>query len=107
MKTEYDKDQGSALVASDEEAVELRSVTPVMAANTQRLFLWDRPVNGFTKSRKCRNEPPSKRRDSELPEQGVKGNAIPFGGVKRRQSLIGVPGRNVRRGSRARPRPVK
>ena len=52
MKTEYDKDQGFALVESDEEAVELRSVTLVMAANTQRLFLWDRPANGSAKSRK-------------------------------------------------------
>jgi len=107
VKTEYDKDQGIALAESDEEAVELRSVTPVMAANTQRLFLWDRPVNGSAKSWKVRDEPPGKRRDPELPEAGVKGNAIPFGGVKRRQSLIWVPGRNVRRRSRARPRPVK
>ena len=52
VKTEYDEDQGAALVESDEEAVELRSVTPVMAANTQRLFLWDRPANGSAKSRK-------------------------------------------------------
>ena len=92
---------------SNEEAVELRSVTPVMAANTQRLFLWDRPANGFAKSRKDRNEPPGKRRDPELPEAGVKGKAFPFGRVKRRQSLIRVPGGNVRRRSRARPRPVK
>ena len=52
VKTEDDEDQGTALVESDEEAVELRSVTPVMAANTQRLFLWDRPVNGSAKNRK-------------------------------------------------------
>lgn len=32
MKTEYDKDQGLALVESDEEAVDFRSVTPVMVA---------------------------------------------------------------------------
>lgn len=31
VKTEYGKDQGAALVEPDEEAVELRSVTPVMA----------------------------------------------------------------------------
>ena len=37
-----------------------------------------------------------------MPEQRVKGNAVPFGGVKRRQSLIWVLGRSVRRGSRAR-----
>ena len=32
VKTEYDKDQGFALVEPDEEAVELRSITAVMAA---------------------------------------------------------------------------
>jgi len=32
VKTEYDQDQGLVLVESDEEAVELRSVTPVLAA---------------------------------------------------------------------------
>lgn len=75
--------------------------------NDQRLFLRDRPVNGSTKSRKDWNEPPGKRRDPELPEAGVKGNAVPFGEVKRRQSLIWVLGRSAWRGSRARPRPVK
>ena len=52
MKTEYDKDQGFALVESDEEAVELRSVTPVMVANTQRLFFAEPSDKRFRKNRK-------------------------------------------------------
>ena len=52
VKTEYGKGQGTALVEPDEEAVELRSVTPVMAAKHSAAFLWDRPVNGSAKSRK-------------------------------------------------------
>ena len=40
--------------------------------------------------------------------QGVKGNAIPFGRVKRRQLLIWVQGRSIPAGgSRVQPRPGK
>ena len=44
------KAKASPWSKSDEEAVELCSVTAVMAANTQRLFLWDRPANGSAKA---------------------------------------------------------
>ena len=81
VKTEYDEDQGAALVESDEEAVDLRSTALLrMAAkhsaailrdkaeddcrtcasrhlrptySEKRSFeLWDRPANGSAKSRK-------------------------------------------------------
>ena len=81
VKTEYGKDQGTALVESDEEAVELRSIALLrMAAkhsaailrdkaeddcrtcasrhlrptySEKRSFeLWDRPADGSAKSRK-------------------------------------------------------
>ena len=88
------KAKAAALAESDEEAVD--GFAPPLSCgwqrNTQRLFLWDRPANGSAKTGRTGNEPPGKRRVSGLLEQGVKGNAVPFGGVKRRQSLIGVPG---------------
>ena len=46
VKPNMTKTKASPWSKSDEEAVELRSVTSVMAANTQQLFLWKRPVNG-------------------------------------------------------------
>ena len=52
MKTEYDKDQGFALVESDEEAVELRSVTEVMAAKYSAAFFVGPSGDGSAKSRK-------------------------------------------------------
>ena len=55
-------------------------------------FLWKRPANGSAKTGRTETSRRGKRRVSVLPGQGIKGNAVPFGGVKRRQSLIGVPG---------------
>jgi len=78
-----------------------------MAAKNSAAIFVEASSERFRKNREKRNEPPGKRRVSVLPEAGVKGNAVPFGGVKGRQSLIRVLGRSVRRGSRARPRPVK
>ena len=50
VKTEYDEDQGAALVESDEEAVELRSTALLrMAAKHSAIFLWKRPANGSAK----------------------------------------------------------
>ena len=83
------KAKAVALAESDEEAVET-SLPRSFADGSETIsgyFLW---------------------KHSGMPEQRVKGNAVPFGGVERRQSLIWVLGRSVRlRGSRARPRPVK
>ena len=59
-----------------------------MAAKMSAAIFVEASGERFRKNRKDWNEPPDKRRDPELPEQGVKGNAVPFGGVKRRQSLI-------------------
>ena len=123
VKTEYDEDQGVALVESDEEAVELRSTALLRMAAKHSAAIFVGPSGerfrkkpeglkraaGQTASVRtpgARGQP-GKRRVSGLPEQGVKGNAVPFGRVKRRQSLIWVLGRSVRRRSRARPRPVK
>ena len=53
VKTEYDQDQGFALVGQMRKP--LSFAPPLICGwqrNTQRLFLWDRPVNGSAKSRK-------------------------------------------------------
>ena len=52
VKTEYGKDQGAALVEPDEEAVELRSVTPVMAAKHSAAIFVGPSGERFRKSRK-------------------------------------------------------
>ena len=84
----------AALAESDEEAVD--GFAPPLSCGwqrkCQRLFLWKRPVNVSAKTGRTETSRGGQRRVSDLPEQGVKGNAVPFGGVKRRQSLIGVPG---------------
>ena len=68
-----------------------------MAAKQSTAFFVEAigPVNDSAKKRKGRNEPSGKRQDSGLPEQGVKGEAIPIGRVKRRQLLIWVQGRSI------------
>ena len=81
---------------SVEEAVELRSVTPVMAAKHSTAFLWDRPVNGSAKAGRTETSCLANGKVQVLRSK-----------VKGMQSLVWVPGRNVRRRSRARPRPVK
>ena len=102
------KAKAAALAESNEEAVELRSRRFCgWQRNTQRLFFVGPSGERFRKKPEGLKRAAGKRRVSGLPEQGVKGNAVPFGRVKRRQSIIRVPGGNLRRGSRARPRPVK
>ncbi len=51
-KTKYDKDQGVALVEPDEEAVELRSVTPSTAAKHSAAFFVGPFGERFRKNRK-------------------------------------------------------
>lgn len=97
VKTEYDQDQGFALVGQMRKP--LSFAPPLICGwqrNTQRLFLWDRPANGSAKTGRTGT---SCRVNSE--DQFCRGK------VKGMQSLVWVPGRNVRRRSRARPRPVK
>ena len=108
MKTEYDESQGIALAESHEEAVDasLRHFS-VMAAKRSAAIFVGTSGERFRKIRRRRNELSGKQRASDPMGHRVKGNAVPFGGVKRRQSLIWVLGRSVWRGSRASPRPVK
>ena len=88
------KAKAAALAESDEEAVD-GFAPPLFCGwqrKCQRLFLWKRPVNGSAKTGRTET---SRRANGECQicrSKGSRGNAVPFGRVKRRQSLIGVPG---------------
>ena len=98
VEIKYGKGQGAALVEPDEEAVELRATAHLrMAAkHSVAIFLWNRPANGCAKTGRTGTSCRANSED-QFCRRGVKGM----------QSLVWVPGRNVRRMSRARPRPVK
>ena len=88
------KAKAVALAESDEEAVET-SLPRSFADGSETIsdyFLWKRPVNGSAKTGRTET---SRRVNGECQfcrGKGSRGNAVPFGGVKRRQSLIWVPG---------------
>ena len=87
------KAKAGTLAESHEEAVELRSTALLrMAAKHSAAFFVGPSGERFRKKPEGLKRAAGKRRVSGLPEQGVKGNAVPFGRVKRRQSLIWVPG---------------
>ena len=55
-------------------------------------ILWKCLVNDSAKTEELKRATGQTIRVSSLPEQGVKGNAVLFGGVKRRQALFGMMG---------------
>lgn len=93
MKTEYDEDQGAALVESNEEAVELRSTAHSRwQRNTQRLFLWDRPANGSAKAGRTET---SRRANGECQDcwsKGSRGTRFPLAELRGGSLLSGCWG---------------
>ena len=87
------KAKAAALAESNEEAVELRSRRFCgWQRNTQRLFFVGPSGERFRKKTGELKRAAGQTASVRSAGQRVKGNAVPFGGVKRRQSLIGVPG---------------
>gem|GEM_PF-7103447 len=90
VKTEYGKDQGTALVEPDEEAVELRS--PLICGwqrNTQRLFLWDRPVNGSAKAGRTETSHRANGECQDCRGEGSRGMRFPLAELRGGSLLSG------------------
>lgn len=93
MKTEYDEDQGAALVESNEEAVELRSTAHSRwQRNTQRLFLWDRPANGSAKAGRTETSRRANGECQDCRSKGSRGTRFPLAELRGGSLLSGCWG---------------